>query len=43
VLVYNLEMHIFFAMITVIFMIIGLIAIQKNHLKPYKLWSFLIR
>jgi|GEM_PF-4505389 len=30
-LVYNLEMCLFFAMITVIFMIIELFAIQKNH------------
>jgi len=30
-LVYDLGMHIFSAMIAVIFMIIGLFAIQKNH------------
>jgi len=34
-------MRVFLTMITVIFMIIGVVAIQKNHLKSYRSWSFL--
>jgi len=37
-------MRVFLTMIAVVFMLIGLIAIQKNHrnhLKSYTSWSFL--